>query len=79
MPWIWDTLLAVKYLSQVALRWGESQNRRHSWVVTVPLAVSRVLAHTSKFFHTRVRFPRRHTLERREHKISARGNEQLPL
>ncbi len=66
MPWIWDTLLAVKYLSQVALRKGESQNMRHSWVVTVPFAVSMVLAHTSKDFHTKVRLPKIHTLERRE-------------
>lgn len=66
MPWTWLTLLAVKYLSQVALRKGESQNMRHSWVVTVPLAVSMVLAHTSKVFHTNVRFPKTHTLWRRK-------------
>lgn len=67
MPWIWDTLLAVKYLSHVALRKGESQNMRHSWVVTiVPLAVSVVLAHTSNDFHTKVRLPKRHTLQGRE-------------
>lgn len=63
IPWICVTLLAVKYLSQVALRKGESQNMRHSWVVTVPLAVSKVLAQISKFFHTKVRFPKIHTLQ----------------
>lgn len=66
MPWIRVTLLAVKNLSQVALRKGESQNMRHSWVVTVPLADSMVLAHTSKVFHTKVRLPKIHTLERRK-------------
>lgn len=66
MPWATVTLFSVKYLSQVALRKGESQNMRHSWVVTVPLADSMVLAHTSKVFHTKVRFPKRHTLERRK-------------
>lgn len=63
MPGISVTLLATKYLSQVALRKGESQNICHSWVVTVPLAVSMVLAQTSKDFHTKVRFPKTHTLE----------------
>lgn len=63
MPWISVTLLAAKYLSQVALRSVESQNMRHSWVVTVPLAVSTVLAHTSNVFHTKVRLPNMHTLE----------------
>lgn len=62
MPWISVTLLSMKYLSQVALRRGESQNMRHSWVVTVPLADSMVLAHTSNVFHTSVRLPRMHTL-----------------
>lgn len=62
MPCIWVTLLDVKYLSQVALRNGESQNMRHSWVVTVPLAVSTVLEHTSKVFQIKVRLPSRHTL-----------------
>lgn len=64
MPWISVTLLSMKYLSQVALRKGESQNMRHSWVVTVPLADSMVLAHTSNVFHTSVRLPRMHTLRR---------------
>lgn len=63
MPWISVTLLSIKYLSQVALRRDESQNMRQSCVVTVPLAVSMVLAQTSKDFQTRVRFPRIQTLE----------------
>lgn len=66
MPWISVTLLSIKYLSQVALRRDESQNMLQSWVVTVPLAVSMVLEQTSNVFHTRVRFPRRHTLETRK-------------
>lgn len=64
MPWISVTLLSMKYLSQVALRRGESQNMRHSWVVTVPFADSMVLAHTSNVFHIRVRLPKMHTLYR---------------
>lgn len=68
MPWISVTLLATKYLSQVALRRGESQNMRHSWVVTVPLAVSMVLAHTSNAFHTKVRLPKMHALDKKKKK-----------
>lgn len=68
MPWISVTLLAAKYLSQVALRRGESQNMRHSWVVTVPLAVSVVLAHTSNAFHTKVRLPKMHALDKKKKK-----------
>ena len=72
MPWISVTLLAAKYLSQVALRSAESQNMRHSWVVTVPLAVSTVLAQTSNVFHTKVRLPKMHTLQiKKKHKMSA--------
>lgn len=63
MPWICVTLLATKYLSQVALSKDESQNMLHSCVVTVPLAVSTVLAHTSNVFHTNVRLPSKQTLE----------------
>lgn len=37
-------------------------------MVTVPLAASMVLAHTSKPFHTKVRFPKRHTLQRENRK-----------
>lgn len=70
MPWISVTLLAAKYLSQVALRKGESQNMRHSWVVAVPFAVSMVLAHTSNVFHTKVRLPKIQTLETRKAQIN---------
>lgn len=73
IPWTWVTLLAAKYWSQVALRKGESQNIRHSWVVTVPLAVSMVLAHTSKVFHTKVRFPKTQTLHRGKAQTACQG------
>lgn len=77
MPWTSVTLLAVKYLSQVALRKGESQNMRHSWVVTVPLAVSTVLAQTSNVFHTKVRFPRMHALKKGKAKTNNVCNAQF--
>lgn len=64
IPCISVTLLLLKYSSQVALRYSESQKLLHSLVVTVSLSISMTFAQTSYPLERRVRFPSRQTLQR---------------
>lgn len=70
IPCISETLLLVKYSSQVAFRYSESQKDLHNLVVTVSLSVSMSFAQTSYPLESSVRFPRRQTLERMPRKVS---------
>ena len=60
-------LFNLKYSSQVALRWLLSQKALHSSVVTVSFFKS--FAHVSNLSFLSDRFPKRHTLQRRERKV----------
>lgn len=66
MPCISVTLLLVKYSSQVALRYSESQKDLHSLVVTVSLSISMTFEHSSYDLERSVRFPRRQTLQEKK-------------
>lgn len=69
IPCISETLLLVKYSSQVAFRYSESQKDLQSLVVTVSLSISMTFAQTSYPLESSVRFPRRQTLERKPRKV----------
>lgn len=63
MPWTSMTSLSLKYSLHEALRYGPSQKRFQSWVVTVTLSMTSVFMHLSKLWFWRERFPSRQILK----------------